>query len=207
MHRIQFFEKKYLRISLCWLVGFAGIFVIFSGGTLKAQNSYGSVVGTISDNTGAVVGGAKVTLTNVDTGDTRQAATNASGDYQFVNLPPGNYKVDVEDTGFKRFTRSNVLVLVQGSTRVDAALQLGNINQTVEVTSQAPLLETQQATVGQAVAGRAVTELPLNGRDVYNLLALAPGVGSPRPGVERQPCHQRPLDLCLGKLPDFRGHP
>jgi hypothetical protein len=176
MHRIQFFEKKYLRISLCWLVGFAGIFVIFSGGTLKAQNSYGSVVGTISDNTGAVVGGAKVTLTNVDTGDTRQAATNASGDYQFVNLPPGNYKVDVEDTGFKRFTRSNVLVLVQGSTRVDAALQLGNINQTVEVTSQAPLLETQQATVGQAVAGRAVTELPLNGRDVYNLLALAPGV-------------------------------
>ena len=133
-------------------------------------------MGTITDNSGAVIGGAAVTLTNIDTGDKRTATTNASGDYQFVNLPPGNYKVDVAATGFKHFTRTNVVVLVQGSTRVDATLELGDVNQTVEVSSQAPLLETQQATVGQAVAGRAVTELPLNGRDVYNLLALAPGV-------------------------------
>src|ERR1700677_1619727 len=175
MHCIRRQTSKNIRTVICWLAGLV-CFPVLLCGTLKAQNSYGSSVGTITDNSGAVVAGAAVTLTNIDTGDRRTATTNASGDYQFVNLPPGNYKVDVEDTGFKRFSRSNVLVLVQGSTRVDAALQLGNINQTVEVTSQAPLLETQQATVGQAVAGRAVTELPLNGRDVYNLLALAPGV-------------------------------
>jgi Carboxypeptidase regulatory-like domain len=175
MHLIRLPQNKHLRILIYWLAGLACIPILLSG-TLKAQNSYGSTVGTITDHSGAVIGGATVTLTNVDTGDKRTETTNGSGDYQFVNLLPGNYRVDVEDTGFKHFTRTNVLVLVQGSTRVDAALELGDINQTVEVTSQAPLLETQQATVGQAVAGRAVTELPLNGRDVYNLLALAPGV-------------------------------
>jgi hypothetical protein len=175
MESIQALAAKKSLIVICWFAGFVCISAL-SCGTLNAQNSYGSAVGTITDNTGAVVTGATVTLTNVDTGDKRTVTTNGSGDYLFVNLPPGNYRVDVENTGFKHFTRTNVLVLVQGSTRVDASLELGSIDQTVEVTSQAPLLETQQATVGQAVAGRAVTELPLNGRDVFNLLALAPGV-------------------------------
>jgi hypothetical protein len=175
MESIQLLAAKKWLIVICWFMGFVCISALLCG-PLNAQNSYGSAVGTITDNSGAVVIGATVTLTNVDTGDKRTVTTNASGDYLFVNLPPGNYRVDVENTGFKHFTRTNVLVLVQGSTRVDASLELGSINQTVEVTSQAPLLETQQATVGQAVAGRAVTELPLNGRDVFNLLALAPGV-------------------------------
>jgi Carboxypeptidase regulatory-like domain len=145
-------------------------------GTLMSQQTSGSSVGTVTDNTGAVVSGATVTLTNVDTGDHRTATTNAAGDYQFVNLTPGNYRVDVENSGFKHFIRTNVVIQVQGSTRVDASLELGNVSETVEVTSQAPLVETQQATVGQVVAGRAVTELPLNGRNVFNLLALSPGV-------------------------------
>jgi Carboxypeptidase regulatory-like domain len=143
---------------------------------VTAQQTSGSVVGAVTDNTGAVVSGAAVTLTNVDTGDRRTATTSQSGDYEFVNLVPGNYRVDVENTGFKHFIRSNVVVQVQGSTRVDAAMALGNVSETVEVSSQAPLLETQQATVGQVVAGRAVSELPLNGRNVFNLLALSPGV-------------------------------
>ncbi len=156
---------------------FSVVFILMlATGTLQAQQTSGSVVGTVTDNTGAVVSGATVTLTDVDTGDHRTATTNSNGDYQFVNLIPGNYKVDIENTGFKRFIRTNVVVQVQGSTRVDAALELGNVSETVQVTSQAPLLETQQATVGQVVAGRAVTELPLNGRNVFNLLALAPGV-------------------------------
>ena len=106
----------------------------------------------------------------------RTANSNGSGDYQFIDLVPGNYKVDVALAGFKHFTRLNVVVQVQGSTRVDAALQVGDVNQTVEVSSAPPLLETQQATVGQMVTGRAVTELPLNGRNVFNLLELAAGV-------------------------------
>ncbi|MEA2541989.1 MAG: hypothetical protein QOH35_3355 [Acidobacteriaceae bacterium] len=175
MDRTQLPSSKHIRTLVCWMAVLVCLPVLLCG-TIQAQSSYGSSVGTITDSSGAVVPGAAVTLTNIDTGDRRTATTNAGGDYQFVNLPPGNYKVDVAATGFKHFTRTNVLVLVQGSTRVDAVLELGDVNQTVEVTSQAPLLETQQATVGQAVAGRAVTELPLNGRDVFNLLALAPGV-------------------------------
>ena len=166
---------KYLRTLIGWLVGVTCVAVLFTG-TARAQQTSGSLVGLVTDHSGAVVAGATVTLTNVDTGDLRTATTNGAGDYEFVNLIPGNYKVDVQNTGFKHFTRTNVVVQVQGSTRVDSALELGNVSETVEVTSQAPLLETQQATVGQVVAGRAVTELPLNGRNVFNLLALSPGV-------------------------------
>ena len=160
------------------VLGFAGLVgtVALSSGTLHAQNAYGSAVGTITDNSGAIIGGATVTLTDVDTGDTRTDTTNSAGDYQFVNLVPGNYRVDVQNTGFKRFTRINVVVEVGGSTRVDAALEVGNITQSVEVSSQPPLLETQQDTIGQVVMGRVVTEIPLNGRDVFNLLELSPGI-------------------------------
>ncbi len=157
---------------LAGLVGLMGL----STATVRAQQSSGSVVGTITDNTGALVANATVTLTDVDTGDVRTAASNGSGEYQFIDLVPGNYKVDVTLSGFKRFTRLNVVVQVQGSTRVDAPLQVGDVSQTVEVSSAPPLLETQQATVGQVVAGRAVTELPLNGRNVFNLLELSAGV-------------------------------
>jgi hypothetical protein len=143
---------------------------------IYAQNTYGSAVGTISDRSGAVISGATVVLTNVDTGDKRTTAANSSGDYQFVNLLPGNYKLDVQNAGFKHFTRTNIVVQVQGSTRIDAALELGNVSETVEVTSLAPLVETQQATIGQVVAGRTLNELPLNGRNVLNLLAVTPGV-------------------------------
>src|SRR5580700_6837764 len=115
--------SKHIGTFICGLAGLI-CFAVLLCGTLRAQTSYGSSVGTISDNSGAVVPGAAVTLTNIDTGDRRTATTNAGGDYQFVNLPPGNYKVDVAATGFKHFTRTNVLVLVQGSTRVDAALEL-----------------------------------------------------------------------------------
>ena len=175
MHSTQHLFRMNLRRFGWWLSCLAVICTLFHG-TLNAQNSYGSAVGTITDHSGGVLAGAAVKLTNVDTGDSRTATTNAAGDYQFLNLPPGNYKIDVENSGFKHFIRTNVVVQVQGSTRVDAALELGDVSETIEVTSQAPLLETQQATIGQVVAGRAVTELPLNGRNVFNLLALSPGV-------------------------------
>jgi hypothetical protein len=120
--------------------------------------------------------GAQVTLTNNGTGDKRTAITNSSGGYQFVNLPPGNYKLDVEAQGFKRYTETNVTIQVGSSTRVDAALQVGEVTQSIEVSTQTVLLETEQATVGHVVEGRAVEEMPLNGRNVLNLVALAPGV-------------------------------
>jgi hypothetical protein len=168
--------KQGISRKAMWCLACLLCFLVMSSGVLRAQQASGSIVGTITDNGGAVVPNAIVTLTNVDTGDVRTAPSNGSGEYQFIDLVPGNYKVDVALSGFKRFTRLNVVVQVQGSTRVDAALQVGDVSQTVEVSSAPPLIETQQATVGQVVAGRAVTELPLNGRNVFNLLELSAGV-------------------------------
>ena len=130
MNSIRIWTLRYLFNR--WLPGLVCMLVLFTA-TLRAQQTTGSSVGTVTDNTGAVVAGATVTLTNVDTGDRRTATTNASGDYQFVNLLPGNYRVDIEANGFKHFIRTNVVVQVQGSTRVDAALELGNVSETVEV--------------------------------------------------------------------------
>jgi Carboxypeptidase regulatory-like domain len=175
MCSIRLRSNRHLRIFTFWLVGLVCVLGL-SNRPLRAQQASGSVVGTITDNANAVVPNATVTLTNADTADQRKAVTNGGGDYQFIDLVPGNYKVDVSVSGFKHFTRLNVVVQVQGSTRVDAALQVGDVSQTVEVSAAAPLLETQQATVGQVVAGRSVTELPLNGRNVLNLLELSAGV-------------------------------
>src|SRR6202789_4148793 len=132
--------------------GLLCILLLFTG-TLTSQQTSGSSVGTVTDNTGAVVAGATVTLTNVDTGDHRTATTNAAGDYQFVNLVPGNYRVDVENSGFKHFIRSNVVVQVQGSTRVDASLELGNVSETVEVAAHAALAENHQHPLARVALG------------------------------------------------------
>src|ERR1700744_402006 len=175
MYLSQVFAVKFSRKAICWLAG-VFCFLLLAHGTLRAQQASGSIVGTVTDNAGAVVPNATVTLVNGETGDTRTASSSGSGENQVINLVPGNYKVDVALSGFKRFTRLNVVVQVQGSTRVDAALQVGDVTQTVEVSSAPPLLEKQQATGGQVVAGRAVTELPLNGRNVFNLLELSAGV-------------------------------
>jgi hypothetical protein len=143
---------------------------------LMAQSSYGSVVGTVVDNSQASVAGADVVLVNTGTSERRTMQTDASGNYQFVNLVPGTYRVDIERQGFKHLTRDSIQVEVQSISRIDATLQVGDVGQTVEVTEQTPLLQTENASVGQVVQGREVTEMPLNGRNVMNLIALAAGV-------------------------------
>lgn len=156
--------------------GAALLLFLVVGGVLKAQNIFGSIVGTATDSSGATVPGARVTLTNTGTGETKSAETNTAGDYQFLNLVPGAYRVDLEKTGFKRFTKEGIQVVVQAAVRVDVAFEVGEIGQTVEVSAQALALQTESATVSEAVVGRNVTDMPLNGRNVYNLVALVPGV-------------------------------
>jgi hypothetical protein len=143
---------------------------------VQAQSFFGSIVGAVTDPSGAAVPGARVTLTNTGTGETKSAEADAAGNYQFLNLIPGTYKADLERSGFKRFTQDQIKVLVQGTIRVDVQLQVGDVGQTVEVNAQGLALQTETATLSQAVAGRNVTEMPLNGRNVYNLIALVPGV-------------------------------
>ena len=143
---------------------------------VHAQTSYGSIVGTVTDASGATIPEAAVSLTNLGTSEHRSANTDTNGYYQFVNLVPGNYRVEFERPGFKHLTRDSVAVEVQSVARIDGRMEVGAVDQQVEVTAQAPLLQTESATEGQVVEGRIVTDMPLNGRNVFALIALAPGV-------------------------------
>ncbi len=162
------------------------IFGIAATVDLRAQDAFGSVVGTVTDSTGGVVPGAQVVLTNTGTAERKPAETDSSGNYQFRNLNPGVYRIDVEKSGFKRIVLENIQVLVQASSRHDVVLQLGDVGQIVNVSAEAVTLQTESATLSQAVGGRNVNEMPLNGRNVYNLIALVPGVvmegGAPQIG-------------------------
>jgi hypothetical protein len=143
---------------------------------LAGQTFYGSIVGTVNDTTGAIVPDANVTLTNNGTGERRTASSGQDGAYRFMNLVPGSYKLDVEHAGFKRYTRDQIPVNVEAAVRVDMNLQVGEVTQSVEVTAQAALLQTENASLSQVVSARSVQELPLNGRNVLNLVGLVPGV-------------------------------
>jgi hypothetical protein len=142
--------------------------------SLHAQSTYGSVVGSVTDASGAAITDATVTLTNIGTAEKRTQQSGPDGLFTFVNVIPGDYRIDVEKQGFKHFTRTDVTVQVQQSTQVPAALQVGEVSQVVEVTSQTPLLQTESASLGQVVETRKADELPLNGRNIFNLITVSP---------------------------------
>jgi hypothetical protein len=142
----------------------------------SAQSFFGSIVGTAVDASGAAIPQAMVTLTNTETGETKTASTDQAGNYQFLNLVPGVYKVDLAKSGFKRVTKDGLRVTVQAAVRADVTMEIGVIGQSVEVSASSVALQTETATLSQAVGGRNVTEMPLNGRNPYSLVALVPGV-------------------------------
>jgi len=143
---------------------------------LQAQTFYGSVVGNVADSNGAVVPNARILLINLGTSERRTLETDADGNFKFVNLVPGNYRVELEKAGFKRLTREPVVVEVQSAVRLDLTLQIGDVTQVVEVTAQTPLIQPETTSLGQIVDSRKVQEMPLNGRNVLNLVSLVPGV-------------------------------
>lgn len=140
-----------------------------------------TVVGTVTDATGAVVVGAKVTLTEANTNVSRTGQTNASGNFVFPDLPPGNYLVTVEMTGFKKEQRRDIALLVDTTQRVDIQLQPGNITETVEVMGTPPALQTDRADTGRKIDTMVVSELPVlvSNRNYQALLALVPGTSPP----------------------------
>src|SRR6185295_3975065 len=156
------------RLFLRILVLLAAVGAI-SSTTLFGQAFYGSVVGTVTDPSGAALRGANITLTNTATGERRQAQSSDEGDYQFLNLVPGKYRVEVEQQGFKKSTRESVEVSVSGTVRADIPMQLGDVTQAIEVQAIAPLLQTENANLSQVINSRSVEELPLNGRNILNL--------------------------------------
>jgi hypothetical protein len=141
---------------------------------LAAQSTFGSISGTVTDASGSAVAGAQLTLTSAATSAKQTFTTSEDGLYSFVNLNPGEYTLEVEKSGFKHVKREAIVVQVQQAVRIDAALELGAVSQTVEVTAETPLLQPTSASLGQVIDQRPTNEIPLNGRNVFNLITLAP---------------------------------
>lgn len=136
----------------------------------------GEIVGEVRDTTDAVIPGAVVTVTNVGTNAVRTVTTNDAGLYSFPSLVPGMYRVKVESKGFKTVTQRDLELQVQQTARVDFKLEVGQVTESVEVSANASLLATENATVGTVIGTSAITELPLNGRSFFSLVALSPNV-------------------------------
>src|SRR5256714_654617 len=173
-------------LNLRKLLAFTVVFVLgFALHTARAQSVYGTIAGTITDSSGAAIANATVTLTNLGTGEKHTMEGSASGQYTFVNILPGRYRVEGEKSGFKKVVREPVVVEIESGLRVDLVLEVGAQTETIEVSSAAPLLQPETQSLGQVVEGRTVTESPLNGRNPLALVALVPGVvpqGSPSGG-------------------------
>lgn len=146
------------------------------------QKDTGSIVGVIRDSSGAVIPGAKVTVTEADQGITFTTFSNASGEYVATPLRVGRYKVTVEKAGFNTVLVGPVSIDVQARPAVNVTLQVGQVAQTVIVTSETPQLETETSDLGQVVDSRTATTLPLNGRNFAQLAQLAMGVAPSEPG-------------------------
>ncbi|MBX5495544.1 MAG: TonB-dependent receptor [Bryobacteraceae bacterium] len=142
---------------------------------LRGQ-TFGEITGEIRDATGAVIAGATVTVTNLNTNATRTAVSNEAGVYSFPLLVPGSYSAKVEKVGFKSATRSQFDVQVQQSARIDFVLEVGSVSESIEVSASAGVLATENATVGTVIENKRIVELPLNGRNYLQLVSLAPNV-------------------------------
>jgi hypothetical protein len=156
-------------------------FIIFAVASLSAQTFRGTILGTITDPSGAVVSGAKVTVRNTNTGLERTAQTSADGSYSIPELPIGTYSVTVNQAGFQTSVTTNVNVDVATERRVDVVLKTGEVTTRVEVSGELlPQVETTSAQIGGTLTADTITNIPVNGRDYTKLVYLNPGVaGSP----------------------------
>jgi hypothetical protein len=159
----------------------AFLLVLFlSAPPLKAQVDTGSILGTITDASGAAISGAKVTLTNEGTGAALTFTTGGDGVYKFTPLKIGSYKVTASFQGFRTTTQTNIVVNVGTDVVINFSLNPGAVTQTVEVVATVPVLQTQNAAMGQVVDSKSVNDLPLNGRNFTFLAQLSAGVNTPQ---------------------------
>jgi hypothetical protein len=145
-------------------------------GIALAQNPTATLVGTVRDGSGAVVTGALLEVRNTGTGSTRTAASDEKGDFTVPNLVPGPYAVTVSKPGFRSVRETNMVLELDQIARMQFKLEVGATAQSVEVTTDAPLINTENGTKGEVMAANEIVEMPLNGRSINDLAVLAPGV-------------------------------
>ena len=147
-------------------------FLLLAAPFMSAQISTATVTGIVNDPSGAALVGVSIQLANQDTGVTLTESANPRGEYTFPLLQPGRYRLSVEANGFRRYSRSDIVLEGGRITRLDVPMQLGQVSETVEVTGSAPLLESESSTLGQFIENKTIIDMPLNGRRVGELLAL-----------------------------------
>ncbi len=168
--------------------------VFFSSIPLLCQVERASITGVVTDKTTASIAGVQVSVTNEATNTTLNLTTDSTGAYTAVNLIPGSYTVTASQPGFSRRVFRNYQLQVSQQARLDITLDVGNVDQSIEVQATPPLLQTENASVGQVISSQAVNALPLNGRNFVQLAILAPGVT----GLD----YAQPNTINSGRRPD-----
>ena len=165
---------------------FSTILVLILGGTmpaLMAQGSTGTITGTVTDSTGGVLPGVEISITKVDTGQTRLAITGDEGRYNAPQLAVGDYEVRAELAGFQTSVQTGVQLQVGQEALVNLTMSIGSISEEIIVSSEAPLVNTTSSTISAVISEVQVHELPLNSRNLTQLSLLTPGVVQLRTGI------------------------
>src|SRR5262245_1573124 len=154
----------------CLLVGLL-LFTLSS--TVVWAQATAQINGTIKDQSGAALPGVEVTVTQTETATTRSAITNETGAYLLPNLPIGPYRLEAALPGFRTFVQTGIVLQVNASPAINTVLEVGQVNEQIEVKANATLVETRNVGVGSVVENERILDLPLNGRQITELIALA----------------------------------
>ena len=187
MNTVSEMPENPRRSGILQAVSNIGYFALFAGlvlllaliapSSLSAQGITGSITGTVTDPSGAVIAGATVTVKQIDTNAVKTIVTSDAGTYTITQLQPGHYTVNVEKAGFKASTQSGITLAIDETAVINAQLTVGSQQEVVEVTSTGPVIQTEDSSVGQVIDSQAIENTPLNGRlSVMGLIALAPGM-------------------------------
>ncbi len=166
---------KRSRVSSIWWALLSAFVLMFA--PIVSASPTGGIAGFVRDQSGAIISGAKLTLINVATNAKEEAMSDSNGSFQFLQLAPAVYSLQVEASGFKKEAVNGVLVQVDQITHLDATLQVGSVAETVEVLSEAtPLLESDRSTLSNVIDSQVISGMPLNARQYLDLALLTPGV-------------------------------
>ncbi len=150
--------------------------IFFPGNPASAQTTTGSIYGTVTDQSGAVIPNAAITVRNDQTGETHTAKSNGSGNYIFPALDPGDYTVSTQVEGFQAKKQTGIRLDVNQNVHVSVTLQPGSVNQSVTVSAATTLVDTRESQLGETVDQKRIEDLPLNGRNAYDLVQLVAGI-------------------------------
>ena len=189
----------------CWALFALLLAVCLLPGRMMAQRTTATLIGNVTDTTGALVVHATVTITNVETNISSTGMTNDAGEYRFDLVPVGTYSVAVTAKGFRKYMRPAVPLTVNQTQSLDVQLTTGTADESIIVTAEAPQLDLETATVERTIESREVDNLPILDRNIYNLLTLIPGVQSNQVGGNTLGFNQQVLQMNGGTTGDNTG--